>query len=83
MGARDITVTLYKLFFFEDVVDSWAVETNDDGAVDIDDRYAHLPAFADGFLGKFNILLDIALFVFNTELIEVLLAGVAEGAPIG
>jgi hypothetical protein len=66
---------------FEGGVDFGAIEADDDVAGDVDNRDAALLALIDSFFAGGWIGFDVAIGVFNTELVEVLFGGVAKGTP--
>src|SRR5579872_5706364 len=80
-SGRTEKQTLYKLLGLEGSVDAWAVETNYDFTADIEHRDAGLAGFAHGFLGEARVALHVAVFIFDAELIKVLLGGMAKGTP--
>lgn len=62
-------------------VDFRAVETDDDLSVDIEHRDAHLAGLGNGFGRVVRVAFDVAVFVLNALLVQVVFRGVAKGTP--
>jgi len=69
------------MFFAQDLVNFWFIKTDDDGAVNIYNGNAALAGFSHGFLACFGLLFDVKVSISHAQLIEILLSGVAKGAP--
>lgn len=58
------------------------VKTDDNLAVDIEDRNPKLTRLVHGFFAPLRIFLYVAVFVLDAELIEILHGGVAKRTPL-
>ena len=79
MVAADTAMVLC----LEGGVDFRAVEADDNLTVNVNDGYAGLAGFGDGFVGVLGIGLDVFFFVLDTQFSKVVFGGMAKGAPVG
>jgi hypothetical protein len=64
-------------------VDAGAVKADNNLAIDVEYRDAHLAGFLDRFLGVGRVFLDVLFGKRDTFVGEVIFGGVAKGTPIG